>query len=188
MENPTIALVERYLITNGYKEKKNEFENLFLSHPNYPSLFAVTDTLDLLGIENVAARIDKAQLTNLPNSFLSFVGEKDSMALIHMDDQQIIVELNDKKKTAYSLNSFLEIWNSIIIAIEPNTKSLKKSEQQLSNDTSITTIGITVVFFLLLLTLFKYGISVWIVFFFTQLSFWRLYEYTYSSREIRDKK
>ncbi|MEC4047853.1 thioredoxin domain-containing protein [Flavobacterium sp. SUN046] len=165
MENPTINLVERYLIANGYYEEKKEFENLFLSHPNYPSLFAVTDTLDLLGIENVAARIDKAQLTNLPNSFLSFVGEKDSMAFIQMDAQQIIVELNDKKKTAYSLNSFLEIWNSIIIAIEPNTKDLKTSEQQLSNDTSITTVGITVVFFLLLLTLLNYGVSVWIVVF-----------------------
>ena len=52
-----INIVKKYLSKNNYSHLKNDFEGYFLSHPNYPSLFAITDSLEMLAIENVALKI-----------------------------------------------------------------------------------------------------------------------------------
>ena len=57
-----LKLVQKFLQINRYSEIKNEFKDLFLSHPNYPSLFAITDSLDLLSVENAAVEFRKNKL------------------------------------------------------------------------------------------------------------------------------
>ncbi|CAM2826480.1 hypothetical protein [Flavobacterium frigoris] len=59
-----ISLVEKYLEISHYSSQKSEFEDLFQSHPNYPSLFTITDSLDLLSIMNMAVKVPKEQLSN----------------------------------------------------------------------------------------------------------------------------
>lgn len=43
-------LVKKYLHQNQFSDVVEEFEDLFQSHPNYPSLYAITDTFNLLSI------------------------------------------------------------------------------------------------------------------------------------------
>ena len=75
-----LKLVQKFLQINRYSEIKNEFKDLFLSHPNYPSLFAITDSLDLLSIENAAIRVPKEQIVDLPSNFLAYF--KEELALV----------------------------------------------------------------------------------------------------------
>src|SRR5688572_67143 len=45
------------------------------SHPQYPSLVSITDTLDWLGIENMAVEIEKEQLQEISTPFLAYLGD-----------------------------------------------------------------------------------------------------------------
>ncbi|WP_130735714.1 vitamin K epoxide reductase family protein [Flavobacterium sp. J27] len=113
-----ISIVQKFLQINHYKEERSDFENLFLSHPNYPSLYAVTDSLDLLQVENVAAQVPKEQFEALPDSFLAVVS--DEIVLVLKKDSEVIIEKEKGVKQKLSIDSFLLQWNGIVVAIEPN--------------------------------------------------------------------
>ncbi|WP_428230474.1 vitamin K epoxide reductase family protein [Flavobacterium sp.] len=113
-----LKLVQKFLQINRYSEIKNEFKDLFLSHPNYPSLFAITDSLDLLSVENAAVRVSKEQIVDLPSNFLAYFKEE----LILVEKAKNFVRINTIKKGALKMSyeKFLLDWNGVVVAIEPN--------------------------------------------------------------------
>ncbi|MFH7016463.1 vitamin K epoxide reductase family protein [Flavobacterium sp. FlaQc-47] len=113
-----LKLVQKFLQINRYSEIKNEFKDLFLSHPNYPSLFAITDSLDLLSVENAAVRVSKEQIVDLPSNFLAYFKEE----LILVEKAKNFVRINTIKKGSIKMpyEKFLLDWNGVIVAIEPN--------------------------------------------------------------------
>ena len=74
-------LITALLRASGIKTTNPRDLNLHLaSHPEYPSLRSITDTLDYFDINNIAARVDKSSLSQLPRMFLAHLkGE------VHMD-------------------------------------------------------------------------------------------------------
>ena len=52
-----LKLVIKYLQNSNYSSKVVAFEQFYQSHPNYPSLLAITDGLSYLNIENIAANV-----------------------------------------------------------------------------------------------------------------------------------
>ena len=113
-------LVKKYLHQNQFSEEVDDFEDLFQSHPNYPSLYAITDTLNLLSIENIAVKIPKEQIEELPKQFLAIY--KNELVLATKSDKNISIEKDNLKKIQLDYSNFLEFWNGIVLAIEPNTK------------------------------------------------------------------
>lgn len=113
-----INLVNKYLISNFYLNTKEEFEESFLSHPNYPSVFAITDSLDMLSIENIAIKVPKEQLGELPNSFLAIFNGV--LVLVVKHKNEIVVENEKGIKSNLTIDNFCKDWEGIIIAIEPN--------------------------------------------------------------------
>jgi uncharacterized membrane protein len=113
-----INLVAQYLALNSYSSAKEEFEESFLSHPNYPSVFAITDSLDMLSIENIAIKVPKEQLGELPVSFLAIYNK--DLILVTKNEKTIQIETEKGVKTTLSIDDFCNGWNGIIIAIEPN--------------------------------------------------------------------
>jgi len=113
-----LKLVQKFLQINRYSDIKNEFKDLFLSHPNYPSLFAITDSFDLLSIENAAVRVSKEQIVDLPSNFLAYF--KDELILV--EKAKNFVRINTLKKGSHKIayEKFLLDWNGVIVAIEPN--------------------------------------------------------------------
>ena len=120
-----LKLVQKFLQINKYSEIKNEFKDLFLSHPNYPSLFAITDSLDLLSVENAAIRVPKEQIVDLPSNFLAYFKEE----LILVEKAKNFVRVNTMKKGSQKMayEKFLLDWNGVIVAIEPNNVVARES-------------------------------------------------------------
>ena len=120
-----LKLVQKFLQINRYSEIKNEFKDLFLSHPNYPSLFAITDSLDLLSVENAAIRVPKEQIVDLPSNFLAYFKEE----LILVEKAKNFVRVNTMKKGSQKMayEKFLLDWNGVIVAIEPNNVVARES-------------------------------------------------------------
>uniref|UniRef100_UPI00374CDD70 vitamin K epoxide reductase family protein n=1 Tax=Flavobacterium sp. TaxID=239 RepID=UPI00374CDD70 len=110
-----------------FSDQKENFEDLFLSHPNYPSVFAITDSLDMLSIENIAIKVPKEQFIALPDYFLA--GFNNDVVLVSKTNTAVTIETNEGKQQKLSFNEFLTGWNEVIIAIEPNTNALNTNEK-----------------------------------------------------------
>lgn len=122
-----VNLLKKYLHKNGYSNQKDIFDDLFLSHPNYPSIFAITDSLDVLSIENVAIKIPKEQFIDLPESFLALF--EGNIVLTTKTNQSVTIETQESKKKKLTFNEFLIGWDEVILAVEPNNNpSLKKEK------------------------------------------------------------
>ncbi len=111
-------ILQKFLHINNYHRQKKDFEDYFLSHPNYPSLYAVTDTLTLVGIENVAAKVPIEEFFELPNSFLAIY--KQELVLIEKTKNEVFVTEENKKRDNVSFDTFFNNWDGIILAIEEN--------------------------------------------------------------------
>lgn len=122
-----INLLNKYLDKNGYSNQKELFEDLFLSHPNYPSLFAITDSLNALSIENIAIKVPKEQFLDLPDIFLAIY--KGDMVLTTKTTSSTTIETEKLKPQKLSFNEFLSGWDEVVIAVEPNINPTLKKEK-----------------------------------------------------------
>lgn len=125
-----IALLKKLLHQNLYGHLTDDFEDIFLSHPNYPSLFAVTDSLNTLAIENIAVKVPKEYLMELPDLFLAIFNEE--MVLVSKKSTSLTIETKEKQKNKLSFGEFSLGWDGVIIAVEPNSEVIenaKPSEQ-----------------------------------------------------------
>jgi uncharacterized membrane protein len=123
-----VNLLKKYLHKNGYSNQKEAFDDLFLSHPNYPSIFAITDSLNVLSIENIAIKVPKEQFIDLPESFLALY--KGDLVLTTKTNNSVIIETDSTKKQKLTFNEFLSGWNEVIIAVEPNVNPVFKKEKR----------------------------------------------------------
>jgi uncharacterized membrane protein len=118
-------VLEKFLKSHNFSRVISEFEDYYQSHPNFPSLFALTDTFTFLKIENVAARVEKNQLDELPESFLGYVStEKQTveLALVQKKDEFLEVTFEGIKTVKHTSDDFKLKWNGIVVAIEPSEK------------------------------------------------------------------
>lgn len=116
-----VKLVQKYLSINNFSDQIEEFEDLYQSHPDFPSLFAITDTFDLLSIENVAVKIQKEQIIELPDTFLAVC--KQDIVLATKNGDTILIESENEGKKNLSFDDFIQDWDGIVIVIEPNETS-----------------------------------------------------------------
>ena len=122
-----IEIVKKYLLLNNFSQSLNDFEDVFLSHPNYPSIFAITDTLNMLSIENIALKVPKEQFEELPNFFLAIYN--DNLTLTIKNISNVTIETENGKNKVLNYNEFLSGWNDVIIVIEPNANLVLKKEK-----------------------------------------------------------
>lgn len=112
--------VRKYLDLLKYSELKNAFEENFLSHPNYPSLYAITDSLSLLGVDNVAAQVPKDQFFDLPPFFLSFLNNE--FVLVERKQNEVHLVNEDFQTQILKTEAFLKEWDGVVLAVEENQK------------------------------------------------------------------
>jgi protein-disulfide isomerase len=85
---------------------KTYIRQQLLSHPDYPSLLSITDTLNDLGIENTALQIEREKIQEMPLPFLAHLN----------NSEYVIVEncINPEKQFA----KFFDRWGGIVVAAE----------------------------------------------------------------------
>lgn len=110
--------VRKYLDLLKHSQLKNAFEENFLSHPNYPSLYAITDSLSLLGVDNIAAQVPKDQFFDLPPFFLSFLNNE--FVLVERKENEVHLVNEDFQKQIVKTETFLNDWGGVVLAVEEN--------------------------------------------------------------------
>ncbi|MEL7148547.1 MAG: vitamin K epoxide reductase family protein, partial [Bacteroidota bacterium] len=112
-----------FLRKNFYFVDEKEAKLQLESHPDFPSLRSVTDTLDYLEIEHLAISVPKEALDQLPDCFLAIIDtkgkEENSLVAAEKKGDAIVVHNVSDKKTMKQ-TEFLEIWDGVVVAVEPN--------------------------------------------------------------------
>lgn len=124
----------QYLEKEKITIDKEEFVYQIQSHPDYPTLLSISDTLSFFGIKNAALIVKKEEIKLLPNKFIAFLKEGKSEANL------FFVEINDnsynqisyKKKSSITINELQEKWQDIVLVVEKDEEeTLKKSKNYL---------------------------------------------------------
>jgi uncharacterized membrane protein/thiol-disulfide isomerase/thioredoxin len=121
------------LTNNSYLNIDRELLNLqLLSHPEYPSLKSITDTLDYFEIENLAAVVPKDALSQMPNSFLALINgaNGEEVVLVEKKSKGIQTLNADEKKKKMSEAAFIEAWTGTIVAVEEQEKTVNTKSIQ----------------------------------------------------------
>ncbi len=113
-----------------YSPNREDFKDFYMSHPDYPSLNAITDTLDYFDIENIAAKVQDNQLLQIPNKIISLITTDSGEAYVYiikkdLDSVSYLDENNKLQKESTAL--FLKKWLPIILAVDENESPVKNT-------------------------------------------------------------
>ncbi len=110
-------IISEYLAYLNIPISKKYYLQRIISHPDYPSLLCVADTLEELGIEHVVARLEERQLPDLVFPYiLQFDKRRGTLALIK--DQEDL----DAYKTD------MKYWNGVMIKVAPTITTFNQKK------------------------------------------------------------
>ncbi len=93
------------------------------SNASFPSVKAISDTLDYFGIKNLVANVPKDALSQLPEYFFAILNNNgnDEIVLVTRSGKYVYVQAGQKRQKI-DADTFLVIWTGTIIAVEAETK------------------------------------------------------------------
>jgi uncharacterized membrane protein/glutaredoxin len=122
----------QYLEKEEITIDKTELEFQIQSHPDYPSLLAIADTLSFFNIDNGAMRLDSSEIDFLPNQFIALLSEVDhkpELYFVERKDNTYFCKI-DKKVVALTKLELESQWNGIVLLIEkPETVEFSKPQK-----------------------------------------------------------
>ena len=109
------------LKSNGYLVNEGQLELEYLSHPDKPDLISYCNTLDVLGIENLAAELTKDNLDNIENPFIVHmrIEANQQFCLVRSVSKQTIEIYDGKANFLIDREKFLELWDGIVVCVDP---------------------------------------------------------------------
>lgn len=129
--NQEFNFLYQYLEKEELSIDKTEFEFQIKSHPNYPSLLSITDTLSFFNIQNGAIHVDTSDIELLPDSFVTLLNEenkKNELYLIEKRDENYVYT-KDENIIKISKSELELKWNGVVLLIETKTENIQYSNK-----------------------------------------------------------
>ncbi|GAA4419550.1 hypothetical protein GCM10023187_53980 [Nibrella viscosa] len=120
-ENPVAALLTLLRLLK-VRVTHNTIADTLQRHPDYPSLLALSQTLNTLKVENLAARLTADQLFEVPTPFMVHRLEEEGMFTVVRSLQNGIVEWQDVTGSwrQEPLAEFVKHWSGVVLMAEAN--------------------------------------------------------------------
>ncbi|WP_208874432.1 cysteine peptidase family C39 domain-containing protein, partial [Polaribacter reichenbachii] len=121
-----IHATKRILNILNVKNTKKYIEDNIISHPEYPSLLVVSDTLEKYNIETLAIKIDKEKLDSIPLPFIVQVKNHGTSVFFVIKNilENEIEYYDDKNKLVKtSKDDFSKKWTGVCLLAEKNQDS-----------------------------------------------------------------
>lgn len=115
---------------------KSEFIFQVSSHPNYPSVLSIIDTLDFFGIENAMIKVDLFEINILPKRFVVLLENNNNetqLYLIEKDGYDLVLFDENNKRKKITKESIKERWSGIILLVENNKVEMIPSKSKKTN-------------------------------------------------------
>lgn len=139
-----------YLNAEQIHLDKEEFEFQFNSHPDYPSLLSLSDTLSFFNVNNAAFKIDSTEIDLLPNNFIANL-KKDNvnfLSFVEKNETKISYTNGSEKKYLLTKDQFVELWDDVILLAEKDTEIVKPKSK---NWVNLSLRVLTIVLFVLVI-------------------------------------
>jgi uncharacterized membrane protein len=118
-------LVYRWLRSMKIPVSKSFLKQQLLSHPDYPSLLSITETLDGLGIENAALVVEPERLNDIPTPFLAHIVAEGGGFIAVKSVQRLLKEIP----------AFRKIWDGVVVvAWKPSKWENKENEKRRASE------------------------------------------------------
>jgi uncharacterized membrane protein len=131
MKNDSLPLLLRLLVDNDIFLDETELKLYYQSHPDYPSLLSLTDTLGHFEVEHLAARLDKESgYEELPDSFIAHVSQDNGREFVFVKKKNGKANLlyPDGSKKSLDKKDFLKIWEGIVLVVEASEKDKNRKQ------------------------------------------------------------
>lgn len=118
--NDFFSFLFQYLEKEKIPFDKPEFLFQIQSHPNYPSLLAISETLSFFKIENMAARVEFSEIDNMPDRFITLLSENLSVPHFYFIEKKDNSYFCTKDKNTIEVSkSVLETrWTDMVLLAE----------------------------------------------------------------------
>ena len=117
MNNSIEKTLHDYLKLIGITIPKSFLFDLIKSHPDYPSMLCITETLDLLAIPSSCLEINPQDVFEIPKPFLALLSDDNAKNKIFSSEKEIKENLISKK------------WDGIILFAEKPKAELNMSAE-----------------------------------------------------------
>ncbi len=146
MKKDSFHLLKLLLLNNNVFLDNNALKLYYQSHPDYPSLFSMSDTLTHFDIENLALKIDKQNYKELPSSFIAHIKDGNENEFVYIrkkGPQEVSITYPNTSKKNISLNDFFNIWEGIVLVIDKVELGLSQ-QLQFNNQVLLPTFFATI--------------------------------------------
>jgi uncharacterized membrane protein len=121
---PLYQITKKLLANNGHTFSSYILKKSLYTHPDFPSLFAISESLTELGVDNAVLEIPKPAIQDLTAPFLAII-ERDGMEqiILVIPKTKNLISIYDgesKNELTISVSEFLKLWRGVILAVEPN--------------------------------------------------------------------
>lgn len=123
---PVVGTVIRFLKVLNVKVSEAAIENRILSHPDYPSLLAVSDSLRHWNVTNAAVRIEPSQLDDVSLPFLAH-SYSDFMVVVDVNEDQVTLADENGKNRSVDRKNFLQSWDGVVVLAEAGADAGERS-------------------------------------------------------------
>jgi len=115
-----IEFLSKYLKKENISIDEKEFGFQLNSHPDYPSLLAISDTLKFFNVNNIALKISDKEIDKLPTKFVAKLKtDKDEFfSYVEKKENMFNYIESNNKSTLASLDDFKTKWGEIVLLIE----------------------------------------------------------------------
>lgn len=107
----------QYLEKENIVIDKSEFDFQIQSHPDYPTLLSVVDTLSFFNIKNGVLQVDYAEIDALPDHFVALLNlDGQQLCFIEKKGESYIYKKVSNTTDEYTLSP--EVWSGFILLLE----------------------------------------------------------------------
>lgn len=124
----------KYLQKERIYINEKEFEFQLQSHPDYPSLLSITDTLTFFNINNGAINVGSSEIELLPDRFVTFFREKQKKPQLLLIEKKgnDYFQTKEKETLRLSLSELEDKWGGVVLIAEKPEFEHTKSTNKLS--------------------------------------------------------
>ncbi len=135
----------QYLEKEDINIDKTEFEYQIQSHPDYPSLLSIADTLSFFNIDNGALRVDVSEIDLLPSRFIALLSEENNnpqLTFIENKNEKYYCT-NDKKIIKKTRLELEKLWKNTVLLVEkPKYEATQTNKNNCSNFLPVLCFGL----------------------------------------------
>lgn len=124
--NHNLESVITYIKNEGIKIDFNSFLQQAESHPDYPTILAITDTLDFFDIDNGVLAVEIIEIPSLPDCFVALLAEKKNLSQLYYIEKKEdnYFYFQNKIPVAISKQELESRWKNTVLLIEKTERDI----------------------------------------------------------------